>query len=134
MVERLVLFQPEGPIVRSGNLNPLLNTKRENFNYLVGAAFAHPATRGWMWRNVARPIVGGHLKAAKNVTGFAARASGYAAAGYVIGSAVGIGISRAAFGKQGASKAFELYKNPLKTYDAVLDIPKNVQSIVSHYF
>lgn len=111
----------------------LLNTRRETAYGVGGVLLGHPATRSWMWSNVARPIIGGHLRAARNVGGLAVRATGWAALGYGIGAVAGTAISGVAFGKEGARKAIDLYSSPFKVMDEVLRIPTNVKTIATHY-
>lgn len=58
-----------------------------------------------------------------------------AAMGYAIGAAVGTGISRIAFGEEGARDALELYSSPSKMWnEGILGAPSNIKKIWGHYF
>lgn len=57
-----------------------------------------------------------------------------AAMGYAIGAAIGTGISRIAFGEEGARDALELYSSPKKLWtDGILGAPSNIRDIWRHY-
>lgn len=68
------------------------------------------------------------------VGGALAKGTASVAAGYALGAAAGIGISRAAFGESGMNAAIEVYSNP-KTFweDAILGAPENVGTIISSF-
>lgn len=53
------------------------------------------------------------------------------AAGYVVGAAVGTGISYSVWGEKGARDAFDFYSGQAD-YSEYFDIPGNVRSIVSN--
>ncbi len=86
--------------------------------------------------NAARGVLGTRLSMAGSRTlgGAIVRGAGAATAGYVIGAAVGTGISRIAFGEKGARDALDLYSSPTKFYDkAILGFGDNVSDILGHY-
>ena len=68
------------------------------------------------------------------VGGAVAKATASVAAGYALGAAAGVGISRAVFGEKGMTAAVDLYSNPVNFWEkAIVDAPENIAKIVSHY-
>lgn len=108
----------------------------------LAAAVAHPSTRRagvtasvWAGRHLVAPAVyhSGMAAAvpAKNILyligPYAARATGAVAVGALIGSTVGMGVSRAVWGKSGQQHAVDLYtgKVSFQTWSqAVSDLPR----------
>ena len=87
--------------------------------------------------NAVRGVLGTTLVRGGSVTlgGAIATTTAAMGLGYTAGAVVGTGISQLAFGEEGAIAALDLYSSPKKFYDkGIMDMPKNIGTIIGHYF
>ncbi len=87
--------------------------------------------------NAVRGVLGTTLTRGGTVTlgGAVATTTSAVALGYTAGAVVGTGISQLAFGEEGARTALDLYSSPKKFIEkGILDMPKNIGTIIGHYF